>query len=106
MKPKVYVETTIFSYLAARPSGQAITATRQEITRFWWVAEREKYELVASEAVEAECDQGNALVSAARLDLLNARIRQEIERILEINGYRQTIICTPEELLSQEPCLR
>ena len=36
MKPKVYVETTILSYLAARPSRQPVTAGRQVITRQWW----------------------------------------------------------------------
>ena len=46
MKPKVYVETTILSYLAARPSRQPVTAGRQVITRQWWETERKKYNLV------------------------------------------------------------
>jgi hypothetical protein len=32
MKPKVYVETTIISYLAARPSRDRIVAGHQQIT--------------------------------------------------------------------------
>ena len=59
MKPKVYVETSILSYLAARPSRDAVTAGRQVITRRWWETEREKYNLVVSEAVEAECERGD-----------------------------------------------
>ena len=55
MKPKVYVETSILSYLAARPSRHAITAGRQLITRRWWETERKKYSLVGYEAVEAVC---------------------------------------------------
>jgi hypothetical protein len=55
MKPKVYVETTIFSYLVARPSRDVVTASRQVITRRWWETEQKKYSLVVSEAVEAEC---------------------------------------------------
>ncbi len=48
MKPKVYVETTILSYLAARPSRQPVTVGRQVITRKWWETERKKYNLVVS----------------------------------------------------------
>ena len=36
MKPKVYVETTIISYLAARPSRDLIVAGHQQITHEWW----------------------------------------------------------------------
>ena len=43
MKPKVYVETSVVSYLAARPSRDAITSSRQAITRRWWETERERY---------------------------------------------------------------
>ena len=64
MKPKVYVETTILSYLAARPSRQPVTAGRQVITRQWWETERKKYNLVVSEVVEAEC--GRDAESATR----------------------------------------
>ncbi len=39
-KPKVYVETSILSYLAARPSRDRITGARQVITRRWWDDER------------------------------------------------------------------
>ena len=59
MKPKVYVEISVLSYLAARPSRDAVTAGRQVITRRWWESEREKYNLVVSEAVEAECERGD-----------------------------------------------
>jgi len=70
MKPKVYVETTILSYLAARPSRDAITAGRQVITRRWWETEREKYSLVVSEAVEAECERGDPEMVKRRQELL------------------------------------
>ena len=64
MKPKVYVETTVLSYLAARPSKDVTTAGRQASTRRWWDAERSKYELVVSEAVEIECDRGDPEIPA------------------------------------------
>ena len=70
MKPKVYVETSVLSYLAARPSRDAITAGRQVITRRWWETEREKYSLVVSEAVEAECERGDPKMVEHRRELL------------------------------------
>jgi predicted nucleic acid-binding protein len=70
MKPKVYVETTILSYLAARSSGNPVTAGRQAITREWWESERGKYDLVVSEAVEAECDRGDPILVRRRRELL------------------------------------
>jgi predicted nucleic acid-binding protein len=70
MKPKVYIETSVLSYLAARPSRDPITAGRQLITQRWWQAERGKYDLVVSEIVEAECERGDARFSSERLRLL------------------------------------
>jgi hypothetical protein len=37
MKPTVYIETTIPSYLAARPSRDLITAAHQQISHDWWL---------------------------------------------------------------------
>jgi hypothetical protein len=70
MKPKVYVETSVLSYLAARPSQDAIISGRQVITRWWWETEREKYSLVVSEAVEAECERGDPKLVERRRVLL------------------------------------
>jgi hypothetical protein len=68
--PKVYVETSVLSYLAARPSRDAVTAGRQMITKRWWETEREKYSLVISELVEAECERGDVGMVERRRELL------------------------------------
>ena len=36
MKPIVYVETSVVSYLTARPSRDLVIAARQMWTREWW----------------------------------------------------------------------
>jgi hypothetical protein len=64
------VETSVLSYLAARPSRDAVTAGRQVVTRRWWETEREKYSLVVSEAVEAECERGDPEMVKRRQNLL------------------------------------
>jgi hypothetical protein len=85
MKPKVYMETTILSYLAARPSRDAVTAGRQVITRRWWETEREKYNLVVSEAVEAECERGDPETVKRRQELLEeVSLFPVDQRILEV----------------------
>ena len=56
IKPRVYVETTILSYLAARPSGDVVTAGRQLTTQQWWENERRKDTLGGSSEVrDDEC---------------------------------------------------
>ncbi len=36
MKPTVYLESTVISYVAARPSRDLIIAAHQQITHEWW----------------------------------------------------------------------
>jgi hypothetical protein len=43
-KPRIYVETSVISYLTARPSRDLLVAARQEWTRQWWEAGRSVYD--------------------------------------------------------------
>lgn len=72
MKPKVYVETTVISYLAARPSRDLVIAAHQQVTRDWWEACVNQFELVASELVVQEASAGDQEAARERLDLLEA----------------------------------
>ena len=45
MKPRVYLETTIPSYLTAWPSRDLVRAAHQQITRDWWDRRRAEFEL-------------------------------------------------------------
>ncbi|HJS06664.1 MAG TPA: hypothetical protein VJ809_03365 [Pirellulales bacterium] len=69
MKPVVYLETTVVSYLAARPSRDLIVAGRQRITRSWWRT-REDYEIVSSELAVQELTAGDPEWARRRLKLL------------------------------------
>ena len=44
MKLKAYLETTIVSYLTARPSRDLITAAHQQITQQWWQTQRARFD--------------------------------------------------------------
>jgi len=48
MKPRVYVETSVVSYLTARPARDIVIAGRQQSTRDWWAGAKERFELVIS----------------------------------------------------------
>ena len=69
MKPTVYIETTIPSYLTAWPSRDLVRAAHQQITREWW-ASREGYELFASRLVVEECQASDVKAAADRLAAL------------------------------------
>jgi hypothetical protein len=54
MKPKVYLETTVVSYLTAWPSRDIVIAAHQQLTRDWWKTCPGRFEVVASELVVQE----------------------------------------------------
>jgi len=41
MKRKVYVETSVISYLTARPSKTIVGAAHQQLTLAWWTQRSE-----------------------------------------------------------------
>jgi hypothetical protein len=69
MKPSVYVETTVPSYLTAWQSRDLVRAAHQQITQEWW-AQRDKFDLYSSRLVVQECRAGDAEAAADRLAAL------------------------------------
>lgn len=69
MKARTYIETTIVSYLTARPSRDLVRAAEQEITREWWDA-RHAFELYVSQLVLDESAAGDVGAAALRLAAL------------------------------------
>lgn len=66
MKRKIYIETSIISYLTSRPSKTIIGAAHQQITLAWWET-RNQYELFVSESVLRECGAGDPDAAKKRL---------------------------------------
>jgi len=66
MKPRVYIETSVLSYLTAFPSRDLVQAAHQQITIEWW-NRRDSFELVVSEAVLAEAGRGDSAAANRRL---------------------------------------
>lgn len=65
----MYVETTIVSYLAARPSHDIIVRAHQEVTRRWW-RQRGTFELFASPLVVEEAGRSDSMGRSRRRRLL------------------------------------
>ena len=70
MKQRVYLETTIVSYLTARPSRDLILAAHQEVTRQWWERRRLGFDLHVSQFVLNEAAGGDPVAAKKRLALL------------------------------------
>ena len=72
MKSTAYIETSVVSYLTARPSRDVVVAAYQDVTRNWWHAASGRFHLVASELVVAESGAGDAVAARARLEALRS----------------------------------
>lgn len=70
-KRTVYIETSIVSYLTARPSSDLLAAAWQKATVDWWDTQRNRFECYISDIVLEEAGRGDALASAKRLDALS-----------------------------------
>ena len=68
--PTVYIETSIVSYLTARPSRDVVTLARQELTREWWNTRRRRHDLFPSDVVVGEAREGDNEAAQQRLDVL------------------------------------
>jgi len=62
----VYLESSVVSYLAARPSRDLVVAGNQQVTRDWWETRRGECELFVSEVVVAECAAGDPAAASER----------------------------------------
>jgi len=67
MKLKVYVETSVISYLTSRPTNDLRAMANQTATVEWWENQSSKYDLVISEFVLAEARLGHPEAAGRRL---------------------------------------
>lgn len=70
MGPTVYIETTVISYMAARPSRDLIVAAHQQLTHEWWREVLPRMEPVVSTAVLAEIRRGDPDQARERATLI------------------------------------
>jgi len=78
----VYIETSIFSYLTARPSANLVAAARQHLTREWWNNCRKSFNLYVSPLVDQEASRGDQEAANRRL--------KKIRKIPELEITQET----------------
>jgi predicted nucleic acid-binding protein len=64
------VETTVLSYLTARPSRDLVVAGHQQVTRDWWENRRSAFEVYISQLVVQEAQAGDPEAADRRLAIL------------------------------------
>ncbi len=67
MKQKVYIETSVVSYLTNRRSRDMVIAAHQELTLQWWEQRAPAFVVVVSELVHEEAGKGDPSASGERL---------------------------------------
>jgi len=84
-KPRLYLETTIPSYLTSRPSRDLIIAGHQQITREWWTERRSRFDTFISQLVIDEAEAGDPEAMRDRMkairDLPLLEITPEVEQL-------------------------
>ena len=97
MKPRLYVETSIVSYLTARPSHDLVRAAHQQITRDWWET-RSSFDLCVSQFVIDEARAGDPEAATLRLAALREVVLLELvpeagepaRELLRLGGMPET----------------
>lgn len=71
MPRSVYLETSVISYLVARPNQRdLVVAAHQQITREWWTSRRHEFTLFASAVVIEEALRGDPEYAKARMSII------------------------------------
>ncbi len=69
-KQKVYLETSVISYLTARPSRDVVKLAKQQLTREWWDNNRSAYDLYVSTPVRNEIEKGDKDAAQRRMKII------------------------------------
>lgn len=67
MKEKIYIETSIVSFLTGSPSQNLLAAAWQSVTTDWWNNRRRSFEIYVSELVLEEAGRGDKDAAQKRL---------------------------------------
>ncbi|SMF96093.1 hypothetical protein SAMN02949497_3476 [Methylomagnum ishizawai] len=77
----VYIESSVISYITARPSRDIVVAARQAITIEWWNEYKSSFETFISELVLQEIASGDTVAANNRLAIVeNIPILEATER--------------------------
>lgn len=85
---RIYIESTIPSYVVARPARDLLQAARQQLAKDWWEFERQKHELFSSQVVLDEIAFGEEEMAERRLETMRGipllRVSDEVKELASI----------------------
>lgn len=97
MKPKVYLDTSVISYLTAPLRKEARAAAFQQATRQWFAAQAGQFDLFTSQLVADEAAAGNRERARERKVVIDRYPR--LRAALEVKGIACPKLSTPLEFL-------
>lgn len=90
MAERVYIETTVVSYLTARPHRDVVIAGHQQVTHEWWDKCRTSFELCISQLVLDEAGAGDVQAAEERLLVLEPLL--VLETTVEAVGLAKQLL--------------
>ena len=97
MKPSVYIETTIVSYLTCWPSRNVIRLSHEMLTREWWLLAPAQFDLYTSELVHQEASAGDPAAAAERIRAISGiRLLEITPETVELAADLATALALPE----------
>ena len=86
-KPAIYIETSVVSYLVARPNRDLIVAAHQQLTVEWWRTQGPNYDLFTSQIVIEEARVGDPDTAEKRLAAIEnlplLEVNEEVVRLAQ-----------------------
>ena len=101
IKPRVYIEPTVISYLAARPSSNPVLAARQRASQQLWEDYADRFEFVISDIVNNEVRLGDANAAQRRLEVISSL--RVLEILPEVDVLGQKLLGTGAVPRNSEP---
>ena len=101
LKPRVYIESTVISYLVARPSNNPILASRQRASQQMWEDYADRFEFVISPIVRDEIQRGDVIAAQQRLEMVSSLTVLEI--LPEVDVLVQKLLDTGAVPGNSEP---
>lgn len=86
MTTKIYLDTSVISYLTTRGSRDLIIATHQHLTQEWWLQQSRRFDLYISELVWKEAQLGDPQEANKRLSVISQLQLLPIDQVAEKLG--------------------
>jgi len=100
MKPSVYVESSIPSFLTGRPSRLLLVRAHQQTTRRWWRTAPDRFRLFVSELVLEEIQEGQPEAARRRLEsVAGLPVLVSTEEIRALATGYQRLLRLPDKAL-------